>query len=174
MCWGPLCEMGKFPFYQSQRGGFHAFLVQAGSFPSGVCVAYLTSGSAVAACSGRRPFLSGMLCLAPFLSRLTQPSSQPWKAAATATLYKTASYNTGPAFCCCCFGYFFNLDKSLFKLKPLRTTVLTQAPEQRAEVWASSPQVFCLIAAFHMQVDAGALAFPFHFQEPSLGFSCNN
>lgn len=40
---------------------------------------YLTSGSAVAACSGNLPFLSGMFCLAPFLSRLTQPSSHPWK-----------------------------------------------------------------------------------------------
>lgn len=38
---------------------------------------YLTSGSAVAACSGNLPFLSGMFCLAPFLSRLMQPSSQP-------------------------------------------------------------------------------------------------
>lgn len=159
MCWGPLCEMGKFPFYQPQRGGFHAFLVQAGSLPSGVCVAYLTSGSAVAACSGRRPFLSGMLCLAPFLSRLTQPSSQPWKAAEIALLYKTASYNTGQAFCrcvfvcvccCCCFGHLFGLAKSLFKWKPLKTTVPTQAPEQRAEVWASSSQVFCLIVAFYI------------------------
>lgn len=40
--------------------------------------AHLASGPAVAACSGSRPFLSGMLCLAPFLSRLTQPSSHPW------------------------------------------------------------------------------------------------
>lgn len=60
---------------QPLRGSWDDHLTQVGFLPS--CPAYLTSGSAVAACSGRRPFLSGMLCLAPFLSKLTQPSSQP-------------------------------------------------------------------------------------------------
>lgn len=38
---------------------------------------YLKSVSAVAAWIGKRPFLSGMFCFAPFRSKHTQPSSQP-------------------------------------------------------------------------------------------------
>lgn len=124
---------------------------------------YLTSGSAVAACSGRRPFLSGILCLAPFLSRLTQPSSHPWKSKSNVIQHNPAwhSNRVQQTFSSFLSLSSFGLAKNIFYLTWscwLRPIPPIQTAEDRrswgVDFWVfwrtfscqgqTDPRVFCL------------------------------
>lgn len=80
---GPVCwkyQIDRFCFLFATRVGLGELLIQLGYVPIWMSCEpgyrrIFTSGPAVA-CSGRRPFLSGILCWAPFLRDFTafQPS----------------------------------------------------------------------------------------------------